>query len=163
MSRKPIIAANWKMNMGPKEGAEFIAEFKKQTGCGSIQCDVVIVPPFVTIPAVIEALGDCKCIALGAQNVSQFNNGAYTGEISTDMLNELGVKYVVLGHSERRQYFGETDAIINSKIKKSIEANIIPIFCIGETKEERLGGKLEEVLTTQVKGGLEGLDRKSVV
>ncbi len=161
MSRKPIIAANWKMNIGPAEGAAFIAEFKKLTDC-SFSCDTVIVPPFTTIPAVLDALGECKCVGIGAQNVSQFDNGAYTGEISTSMLNELGLQYVVLGHSERRQYFGETDAIINAKIKKSIAAGIIPIFCIGETKDERLGGQLETVLDTQVKGGLEGLSADEV-
>lgn len=139
MSRKPIIAANWKMNIGPAEGAQFIESFKNLIKGKDVACDVVIIPPFTTIPSVQNALGGCSCITAGAQNVSQYDNGAYTGEISTSMLNELNLKYVVLGHSERRQYFGETDAIINSKIKKAIAAGITPIFCIGETKDERLG------------------------
>lgn len=162
MSRKPIIAANWKMNIGPAEGAQFIESFKNLINGKDVSCDVVIIPPFTTIPSVQNALGGCSCIAAGAQNVSQYDNGAYTGEISTSMLNELGLKYVVLGHSERRQYFGETDAIINAKIKKAIAAGITPIFCIGETKDERLGGILEPVLEIQLKGGLKDLTPEEV-
>lgn len=162
MSRKPIIAANWKMNIGPAEGAQFIESFKNLIKGKDVACDVVIIPPFTTIPSVLNALGGCSCITAGAQNVSQYDNGAYTGEISTSMLNELNLKYVVLGHSERRQYFGETDAIINSKIKKAIAAGITPIFCIGETKDERLGGILEPVLEIQLKGGLKDLTPEEV-
>ena len=162
MSRKPIIAANWKMNIGPAEGAQFIESFKNLIKGKDVACDVVIIPPFTTIPSVQNALGGCSCITAGAQNVSQYDNGAYTGEISTSMLNELNLKYVVLGHSERRQYFGETDAIINSKIKKAIAAGITPIFCIGETKDERLGGILEPVLEIQLKSGLKDLTPEEV-
>lgn len=162
MSRKPIIAANWKMNMTPSEAQAFLAELKNELSCECKSCDKVIVPPFTTIPAVMASVGDCDCLGVGAQNVSQFDNGAYTGEISTSMLNDLKLKYVVLGHSERRQYFGETDAIINAKIKKCLSAKLIPIFCVGETKDERLGGKLETVLTTQTLGGLEGLSPDEV-
>ncbi len=162
MSRKPIIAANWKMNIGPAEGAAFIESFKNIVKGQDIACDTVIVPPFTTIPSVLNALGGCDCIGIGAQNVSEYDNGAYTGEISTSMLQELGLKYVVLGHSERRQYFGETDAIINAKIKKTIAAGLTPIFCIGETKDERLGGILEPVLEIQLKGGLKDLSPEQV-
>ena len=132
MSRKPIIAANWKMNIGPAEGAQFIENLIKGK---DVACDVVIIPPFTTIPSVQNALGGCSCITAGAQNVSQYDNGAYTGEISTSMLNELNLKYVVLGHSERRQYFGETDAIINSKITPEEVSNLViayePVWAIG--------------------------------
>lgn len=162
MSRKPIIAANWKMNMTPSEAQAFLAELKNELSCECKSCDKVIVPPFTTIPAVMAIVGDCDCLGVGAQNVSQFDNGAYTGEISTSMLNDLKIKYVVLGHSERRQYFGETDAIINAKIKKCLSAKLIPIFCVGETKDERLGGQLETVLSTQILGGLEGLSPDEV-
>lgn len=162
MSRKPIIAANWKMNMTPSEAQAFLAELKNELSCECKSCDKVIVPPFTTIPAVMAIVGDCDCLGIGAQNVSQFDNGAYTGEISTSMLNDLKLKYVVLGHSERRQYFGETDAIINAKIKKCLSAKLIPIFCVGETKDERLGGQLETVLSTQILGGLEGLSPDEV-
>lgn len=162
MSRKPIIAANWKMNIGPAQASEFIASFLNNINGAALGCDVVIVPPFTSIPAVTSALKGNTTVGVGAQNVSQYDNGAYTGEISTAMLQEAGVTYVVLGHSERRQYFGETDAIINAKIKKTLDAGLTPIFCIGETKDERLGGQLEEVLKTQTTGGLEGLSAGQV-
>ncbi|MFI3244240.1 MAG: triose-phosphate isomerase [Akkermansia sp.] len=162
MSRTPIIAANWKMNMGPQAAREFLAALKDELTCAVKPVDKVIVPPFVTIPAVMEVLNGCDCVGVGAQDVSDRDNGAFTGEISTDMLNELGCKYVVLGHSERRQYHGETNAYINKKIKKALAAGIIPIYCIGETLEQREGGQLETVLKTQVVEGLEGLTAEQV-
>ncbi len=158
MSRKPIIAANWKMNMGPAEAKEYLAGFKKELSAfDSSNVEKVLVPPFVTIPAVMDTLNGCTCVGVGAQNCSDKDNGAFTGEISTAMLTELGVKYVVLGHSERRQYYGETNAFINGKIKKALTAGLTPIYCIGETLEERDGGKLESVLKSQVEEGMEGL------
>ena len=162
MSRTPIIAANWKMNKGPKEAKEFLAALKDELTCECKAVDKVIVPPFVTIPAVMETLNGCTCIGVGAQDVSDRDNGAFTGEISTAMLNELGCKYVVLGHSERRQYHGETNAYINKKIKKALAAGICPIYCIGETLEQRQGGELEAVLKSQVVEGLEGLTAEEV-
>ena len=101
MSRTPIIAANWKMNIGPKEAKEFLAALKEELCECTSAVDKVIVPPFVTIPAVMDTLNGCKCIGVGAQDVSDRDNGAFTGEISTSMLNELGCTYVVLGHSEQ--------------------------------------------------------------
>lgn len=162
MSRTPIIAANWKMNKGPKEAKEFLAALKEEKLCDCKSVDKVIVPPFITIPAVMETLNGCTCIGVGAQDVSDRDNGAFTGEVSTSMLNELGCTYVVLGHSERRQYHGETNAYINKKIKKSLAAGIIPIYCIGETLEQREGGQLETVLKSQVVEGLEGLTPEEV-
>lgn len=162
MSRTPIIAANWKMNIGPAEAKEFLAAFKNELTCECKAVDKVIVPPFVTIPAVMETLNGCTCVGVGAQDVSDHDNGAFTGEISTAMLNELGCKYVVLGHSERRQYHGETNAYINKKIKKALAAGICPIYCIGETLEQREGGQLETVLKSQVVEGLEGLTAEQV-
>lgn len=162
MSRTPIIAANWKMNIGPKEAKEFLAALKEELCECTSAVDKVIVPPFVTIPAVMDTLNGCKCIGVGAQDVSDRDNGAFTGEISTTMLNELGCTYVVLGHSERRQYHGETNAYINKKIKKALAAGIIPIYCIGETLEQREGGQLETVLKSQVVEGLEGLTAEEV-
>lgn len=146
MSRTPIIAANWKMNIGPSEAKAFLAAFKEEKTC-DIKVDKVIVPPFVTIPAVIETLNGCTCVGVGAQDVSDRDNGAFTGEISTAMLNELGVKYVVVGHSERRQYHGETNAYINKKIKKALVAGITPIYCIGETLAQREGVSLRLFLS----------------
>lgn len=157
MSRKPIIAANWKMNIGPSEASGFIKSFLPLVEDIKGACDIVIVPPFVSIPAASEALNSTASVGLGAQNVSQYNNGAYTGEISTLMLKELFVGYVVLGHSERRQLFGETDEVINAKLKKALADNLKPLFCIGETLEERDGGQLEAVLERQVDKGMDGL------
>ncbi len=150
------------MNMGPKEAKAFLAAFKEEKLCDCKCVEKVIVPPFVTIPAVMETLNGCKCLGVGAQDVSDRDNGAFTGEISTAMLQELGCGYVVLGHSERRQYHGETNAYINKKIKKALAAGLVPIYCIGETLEQREGGQLESVLKTQVVDGLEGLTPEQV-
>lgn len=162
MSRKPIIAANWKMNIGPAEAVTFIDSFLSNIKGVDLSCDVVIVPPYITIPTASAALKG-SVVGVGAQDVSTHDNGAFTGEISTSMLKEVGVGYIVIGHSERRQYHGETDALINEKVKKSLADGFTPIFCIGETKDERLGGKLEEVLKTQVIGGLKDLTADQVI
>lgn len=164
--RKPIIAANWKMNIGPKEAEDFISSFSAGLGDLTEKADVVIAPPFVTIPAAVAALPSNSGVSISSQNVSEQDNGAFTGEISTMMLKELFVRYVIIGHSERRTLYGETNAIINAKIKKALEANLKPIFCIGETLEERDGGQLESVLRSQITEGLEGIsaaDAKGIV
>ncbi|MEG0025302.1 MAG: triose-phosphate isomerase [Akkermansia sp.] len=161
MSRKPIIAANWKMNVGPAEATTFINAFLNNIKGVNLSCDVVIVPPYITIPTATAALKG-SIVGVGAQDVSTHDNGAFTGEISTAMLNEVGVTYIVLGHSERRQYHGETNALINEKVKKTIADGFTPIFCIGETKDERLGGKLEQVLKTQIVDGLKDLTPEQV-
>lgn len=150
------------MNMGPKEAREFLAAFKQEQLCDCKGVQKVIVPPFVTIPAVMDALDGCKCIGVGAQDVSDHDNGAFTGEISTAMLLELGCSYVVLGHSERRQYHGETNAYINKKIKKALAAGLVPIYCIGETLEQREAGKLQDILKSQVVEGLADLTPEQV-
>ncbi|BDS08338.1 triosephosphate isomerase [Oceaniferula spumae] len=163
--RKPIIAANWKMNIGPREAEDFINSFIGQPGkLDSItsQVDVVIAPPFVSIPAAVAALNSSSAVSIAAQNMSDQDSGAYTGEVSSMMLKELYVRYVILGHSERRTLYGETDAIINAKIKKACASNLKPIFCIGETLEEREGGKLESVLRTQITDGLVGVEEKDL-
>lgn len=153
MSRRPIVAANWKMNKTPAETTEFFNAFLPKFGdsCGS---DAVIIPPFVDISAAAEALSGNSVVGLGAQNMHNEANGAFTGEVSAGMLNALNVGYVVLGHSERRAIFGETDAFINQKVLAALEAGLTPILCIGETLEERDAGKLEEVCRTQLEGGL---------
>lgn len=161
--RKLIIAANWKMNKGPREAAGFISEFAGLLGKKCEHADVVIAPSFLSIPAVSEGIADHPLVALSAQNMSDQDSGAYTGETSAMMLKELFVHYVILGHSERRSIYGETNAIINAKMKKAREANLKPIFCIGETLEEREGGKLESVLRSQITEGLKGLSEKDVV
>ncbi len=150
------------MNMGPKEAGAFLSAFKEENLCECKGVEKVVVPPFVTIPAVAEALNGCSCLGIGAQDVSDHDNGAFTGEISTAMLLEIGCQYVVVGHSERRQYHGETNAYINKKIKKALAAGLVPIYCIGETLEQREAGKLEEILRSQVEEGLQGLTAEQV-
>jgi triosephosphate isomerase len=162
MPRKLIIAANWKMNKGPAETADFLKVFLAKVAPLTSKCEVVVSPPFVSLPTASEALANSN-VELAAQNVSQFDSGAYTGEVNVMMLKELFVRHVIIGHSERRSIYGETDEIINAKIKKAREANLKPIFCIGETLEEREAGKLEEVLRTQVRGGLDGVAEKDLL
>lgn len=158
MSRKPIIAANWKMHMTPLESGEFLRPFLRHfANREEYPVEVVICPPFVSLPAAAELIQESPVVELGAQNMSAEPAGAYTGEISAKMLKELGCNFVILGHSERRQLFGETDEGINRKILAALSARITPIFCVGETLEEREGGKLEEVLHRQITKGLEGV------
>lgn len=163
MIRKPIFAANWKMNKGPSETEDFAKSFLSKIQNRTFPCDIVIAPPFVSLSKAAEILGNVSSIALAAQNCSQFDSGAYTGEISTMMLKEFFVHYVILGHSERRAIYGETDETINAKVRKAREVNLKPIFCIGETLEERKAGQLEKVLRTQVSIGLKGLSERDLL
>ncbi|MEM9079721.1 MAG: triose-phosphate isomerase [Verrucomicrobiota bacterium] len=160
--RKPIIAANWKMNKGPSETEDFLKSFLSKLGKLTDQCDVVVAAPFVSLPAASALLSNSS-VGLSAQNVSQFDSGAYTGEVNVMMLKELFVPYVILGHSERRAIYGESDEVINAKVKKAREGNLKPIFCIGETLEEREGGKLDEVLRRQVTVGLKDVPEKDAL
>ena len=159
--RKKIVAGNWKMNTLPAEGVELAKNIVAGRGEVCSCVNFIVCPPFTHLSTVAEALKGSD-VALGAQDCATEAKGAYTGEVSAKMIASLGVEYVILGHSERRQYFGETDAIINAKIKKAIAAGITPIFCIGETKDERLGGILEPVLEIQIKGGLKDLTPEEV-
>ena len=124
--------------------------------------DIVIVPPFTALAKVGERLSNSNNVKLGAQNMSFEKSGAFTGEISAEMLRDLYVRYVVLGHSERRTLFGETDAIVNKKVKAAHEASLKPILCVGETLAERDADKVEEVLETQLRGSLAGLNAKEI-
>ncbi len=160
--RKPIIAANWKMNKGPKETADFLATFTAKLNNLTDEVDVVIAPPSISLAKATESLNSNSSVSIAAQNVSENDNGAFTGEVSTMMLKELFVRYVIIGHSERRTLFGETDAIINAKIKQARISNLKPLFCIGETLEERDAGKLEDVLRTQISGGLKDISEKDM-
>jgi triosephosphate isomerase (TIM) len=159
--RKKIVAANWKMNMTLAEAGRFIESLLLDLG-DIREVDVVIIPPFTAIPKVNEALGKAQNIKVGAQNMHWERNGAFTGEISAALLRDLFVRYVVLGHSERRALFGETDEIVNRKVRAAHEANLRPIVCIGETLEQRDGGKVEKVLSKQLKGSLAGLEAKEL-
>jgi len=157
MSRKLIIAANWKMNKGPAEAKEFLSTFIEGIGTLADQADVLVAPNFLSIPAAVEAVAGTK-VGVSSQNVSEQESGAFTGETSCKMLAEVGVQTVIIGHSERRSIYGETDAIINAKVTKSLAENMTVLFCIGETLEEREGGNLETVLRTQVTDGLKGIE-----
>jgi triosephosphate isomerase (TIM) len=144
------------MNMTIGETAGFFEKFLRELG-DDRKVEVVIVPPFTALAAASELLRDVQNVKLGAQNMHWEKPGAYTGEICAEMLRELLVNYVVLGHSERRTYFGETDAIVNKKVLAAHANALKPIVCIGETLAERDAGKVEEVLATQAKGSLAGL------
>ncbi len=154
--RKTIIAGNWKMNKTPAETKALIGELKSKIGKQK-WCDVVLCVPFVDIPAAVRAARDAK-IAIAAQNMHFEKSGAFTGEVSADMLKELGVKYVVIGHSERREYFAETDKTVNLKIKAALAAGIRPIVCVGESLEQREADVTAEHITMQVKLALDGIE-----
>ena len=153
--RKFIIAGNWKLNKTGSEAVELATALK--AGMDKIsKVDAVICPTFTAlVPAAAAIAG--STIGLGAQNMYWEESGAYTGEISTAMLLDAGCQYVIIGHSERRQYFGETNETVNKKVKKALEAGLTPIMCIGETLEEREGNITEKVIKTQVEGGLTGI------
>ncbi len=168
MNRKPIFAANWKMNKGPSETEDFVKSFLSKLQGSNFNSEIVIAPPFVSLAKLTDqlhtatAVQNAHAIQIAAQNCSEYDSGAYTGEVSVLMLREFFVHYVILGHSERRSIFGETDAAINAKIKKAREANLKPIFCIGETLAEREAGNLEAVLRTQITGGLKDVSEKDL-
>ena len=152
MSRKILIAGNWKMNKTATEAVELAKPIIAAVSNRN-EIDVLMCPTFTSIPAVSALIGN-STVKLGAQNVSDKASGAYTGEISAAMLRDLHVSHVILGHSERRSYYGETDAFINKKVITCLESNLIPILCVGETLEEREAGKVEDVIRTQLVGGL---------
>lgn len=142
------------MNMTPSEGAAFALQLKD--ALKDSKTKVMVAPPFVTIPAVMSVLKDSNII-VGAQNMSDVRSGAHTGEVSVLMLKDLGVHTVILGHSERRSLYAESDAFINRKVLLAVEEGMDVVLCIGETLAEREGGQLEEVLTRQVTEGLKGV------
>jgi triosephosphate isomerase len=158
--RIPFIAGNWKMHKTPEESiklAKEIDDFLKNNE--DIEVDVLICPPFTSLYAISKEIKNPK-IQLGAQNMSYEEEGAFTGEISPLMLKEMNVKYVILGHSERRQLFGEKDEEINKKIKKALEQDLKPILCVGETLEERESGKEKEKVKKQITEDLKDVDKE---
>ena len=159
--RRKIIAGNWKMNKDIHETATLIAELRERMKDFRNEVDVVICPPYTSLLVAKSLIKDSP-IKLGAQNMSQYDDGAYTGEISAKMLSAAGCEYVILGHSERRQYFNETDELINTKIKKALNTRLTPIVCIGETLEERDAGITDKIITTQIKGVLHELTEVEV-
>lgn len=161
MARKPFIAGNWKMNMTVESGKQLIAELKPLVK--EARCNVALCVPAILIPAMVKAAKGSK-IKIGAQNVHWAENGAYTGEISADMLKDYGVKYVIIGHSERRQYFGETDETVNKRTLAALKNELTPIVCVGETLEQRESGETNKVLDKQLEVGLAGIeDVKKIV
>ena len=152
MSRKYLIAGNWKMNTTASESVDLISEINSLVG-QQTQVQVCICPPFTSIQK-SSSLVEQSEVLLGAQNMSAEPSGAFTGEISAEMLRDLYVNFVILGHSERRQYFGETNESINLKVLTAVQNNLKPIYCIGETLEERESEKTLEVVKTQVQEGL---------
>jgi len=159
--RKKIVAANWKMNMTQTEAARFVESILLDLG-EITDVEVVIVPPFTAIAKVMEALGRAQNIKVGAQNMYWEKNGPFTGEISGPLLRDLFVHYVVLGHSERRILFGETDEIVNRKVRAAHEATLRPIVCIGETLQQRDKGNVEKILASHIRGSLAGLKPKEL-
>jgi triosephosphate isomerase len=154
MARKPFTAGNWKMNASAVETQKLISALKPLVS--GLAVDVAVAPPFVYLPAAKAALQGSS-ILLGAQNASWEDKGAFTGEVAPVMLKDVGCDFVILGHSERRQIFGETDAVIAKKIRKTLDTGLSVIACIGETLDERETGKTESVIKTQLAGCLGNL------
>ena len=157
--RKKVIAGNWKMNMLPNEAISFIEEFAPLVK--DTKHEVILCVPYTDLfYALLNAQG--TNIKIGAQNMHWEEKGAYTGEISAQMLKSIGVEYVIIGHSERRQYFAETDETVNKKIKSALENNLKPIVCVGETLEQREQGITEKIITTQVEKALDGISAENL-
>ena len=154
--RKNIVAGNWKMNKTLQEGIALAKDLNEALAQKTVNCDVVICTPFIHLASVAAEIDQTK-LGLGAENCADKKSGAYTGEVSAAMVASTGAKYVILGHSERRQYYGETSEILKDKVALVLENNLTPIFCIGEVLAEREAGKHFEVVNTQLKEALFGL------
>ena len=162
--RRTVIAGNWKMNMTPSQTRAFITELAPMVA-GKDKCDIVLCVPFVDIATAVEAAKGTN-IKIGAENVHFKANGAYTGEVSAEMLKEIGTEYVIVGHSERRQYFGETDETVNLRTKAALAAGLKVILCVGELLEARQSGITEEIVSMQTKLDFAGIpeeDLKNVI
>jgi triosephosphate isomerase len=159
---KKLIAGNWKMNGSPDSAAALVTNIEAGVTPDILAtCDMLVCPPFVHIPIAVLAV---NALAIGAQDCSQYDDGAYTGDISAAMLKDTGCSYVILGHSERRQYFGETDASVRAKAKKANAQGLITIICVGETEAEREQGIQEQIVADQLKGSLPaGYDETNTV
>lgn len=152
----PVIAGNWKMNKGPHAAREFIREFTARYAPVDSET-VMIFPPAISIPVVHDALGGRRDIRLGVQNIHWAKEGAFTGEISAGMAKDAGCELALIGHSERRHVFGETDQEVQKKVRAALEAGLTPVICVGEKLEEREAGRVEAVITRQLAIAIEGL------
>ncbi|MFA5805159.1 MAG: triose-phosphate isomerase [Melioribacteraceae bacterium] len=159
--RKKVIAGNWKMNNDLNGTVSLISDLKKELNGNNVEVEVIICPPFTSLETASTLLKD-STIKLGAQNMYFEENGAFTGEVSISMIKSVGCEYVILGHSERRTIFNESDQVINKKIKTAIKFGLKPIFCIGETLEEREKGITFKVVETQVQNGLKDLSESDL-
>ena len=157
--RRKVIAGNWKMNMLPNEAIDYIQAFEPLVK--DSKAEVVLCVPYTDLFYCLMNTQGTN-IKIGAQNVHFEETGAYTGEISAKMLKAIGVDYVIIGHSERRQYYGETDETVNKKLKATFENNLKPIVCVGESLDEREASKTEEIITTQTRLALNGLSKEQV-
>lgn len=158
--RKPIIAGNWKMHKTAGEGVILVQELNALTNAVN-DVEIVVCPPFTALTAIAAAVAGTN-IGLGAQNMHWEEKGAFTGEIAPGMLKDIGCTHVIIGHSERRQYFAETDQTVNNKLKAALKAGLKPIMCVGETLIDREANATKRVVGAQVKGGLEGLSAQQV-
>ena len=156
MERRPLVAGNWKMNTTIRE-AQQLAEAVVKSGADVVDRDIMIAPPFTALEAVSRIVRDSTSVQLAAQNICWAEKGAFTGDISPVMLKDTGCSMAIIGHSERRHVFGEDDAMINKRVLGALEFDLIPVFCVGETLDEREAGKTMEVLENQVRSGLAGV------
>ena len=159
---KIVIAGNWKMYKNQAQSLEFVQKFKSETENTSKDREIVLCAPYTSLTVMSKNLHGSR-IMLGAQNIHWETEGAYTGEISGEMLTEIGVNYVIIGHSERRQYFGETDETVNLRLKAAQKYSLKPILCVGETKEQRDAGETENIITNQLKKDLVEVDQNNLV
>lgn len=160
--RMLFIAGNWKMNKTASEAEKLLVELKAKLASFEGKLNIAVCPAFTALETSSKVLKGSN-IAIGSQDISAKDSGAYTGEVSAKMLLDIGVQYAIVGHSERRQYHAETDALINAKAKKALSSGVLPIVCIGETFEERESGRMNSVITTQTKGSLSGLTAEEIV
>lgn len=159
--RRPLIVGNWKMNKTASEAVVFIRDLRERMPA-SPHADVVLAPPFTALESARNALGPSSWISLGAQNVHWEQHGSFTGEVSAPMLRDLGCRYVIVGHSERRTLFGERDEHIHQKIRAALRHGLSPILCVGESLVDREAGRTESVVTTQLGGSLAGLSAQDL-
>ena len=151
----PVIAGNWKMNKGPHAAREFVREFTARYAPVDSRT-VIVIPPAVSVATVADALGSRRDIQLGVQNIYWEKEGAFTGETSATMAKDAGATFALIGHSERRHIFGESDADVQKKVQAALRAGLTPIVCVGETLDERKAGRVNEVITTQLSAAIEG-------